>query len=357
MRQGASADTFHVERLARLLGFEQLSVRLTGDERYAPYMFVGTVLLVDVPVLNTVNLTRGYPGSMGSPWWEWPGAVWWLIPVVVLLGVYLLRALRTRYQTAASAVGSEDEPVFDTAMSSRLQYGMLIVGTVVFIVWLSSTLGFFYGRAGVLVGSVKWFLIVPLFYNPIATDLAAAYVHVQLILPLNIRRNRVDLDFSDPRRLGGLHPIGRTMRFAALAAFVALSLYSFLWFVGLATVLDPILPTTARTTVVVFFVLTWTLASVLLISGLYLVHRHMRENRAERLEAIHGRLRRLGADDESVPYARPTTPDEFRSYVWDYLNLARVEQTRTVPLNVAVIWELLAAALFPVGLQLLVTII
>lgn len=357
MCRGEPRSTFWVERSAQRLGFDRLSARVLGDERWAPYLFVGAALFLDVPVLNSVNYVRGYRGTMGSMWWEWPGVIWWLIPAIVIGALFLLRSLRARYYRAADVTGEDAAPAFDPTLSRRLQVGTLLVGSVVFLVWLSTSLGFIFARTGPVVGSVKWFVIVPLVYNPLATDLAAAYVHVQLVLPHRIRRAGVPLDFSDPRRLGGLYSVGRTMRFAAMSMFVALTLYTALWYAGLATGLETALPAWTRLTVIAFFTLAWTLATATLLSGLYLMHRYMRAARRDRLEHIHETIRGLGDDDETVPDTAPGSDAEFRAYVREYVNLDRVERTRTVPLNVAVAWELLGAALLPVALQLLVNVV
>ncbi|HKJ58339.1 MAG TPA: hypothetical protein VKA37_03845, partial [Halobacteriales archaeon] len=251
--QRDGAATFWVERSARALGFDRLAESLLGEADYAPYLYVLTVLFLDVPVVNTINYYRGYDSLMTSPWWGWPGVIWWLIPAVVVLSVYFLRTLRDRYDRALDDVGRQATgPTVDPALSRGLQYSTLLLGLVVFAVWLTTAVGPILEEVGPLVGALKWLVVVPLVYVPIGTDLTAAYVHVQLVLPRRVRAAGVALDFSDPRRLGGMYPLGRTMRFAAAATFVALTLYTVLWSLGLV-VTPEMFSAATRTTVAVFF--------------------------------------------------------------------------------------------------------
>jgi hypothetical protein len=343
--------TFWVERLARSTGFAVLSARLFGERRHAPYLFVLTVVLLDVPVLSTFNYVRGLRNNTAA-WWQWPGVAWWLLPVAVLLAVFLLRALAGRAHGAMRAAGKPgDDAAADARLSRRLQYGTLLLGLASYALWLSTLLGPTLQDEGPVVGSVKFLLFIPVVYLPIATDLAAMYVHVQLVLPLRIREADVPLDFSDPRRLGGFYPVGRAMWFAAVSVFVSLTLYTILWAFGFFVDAQSFPPST-RAVVVAFFALAWTLASVVLVVGLYLLHRHMATCRGERLDEIHETVRQSGGDDETLPYTEPRGDAEFREYMRRYVELDRVERTRTVPFNVVVAWELVAAALFPVVLQI-----
>lgn len=349
--------TFWVERSARGLGFDRLSASLLGEEDYGPYLYVVTVLFVDVPVLNTINYYRGYESLMASLWWEWPGATWWLFAAMIVLSVFFLRTLRDRYERALDEVGRQGAGSHvDPSLSRRLQYGALLLGFVLLAVWLVTAVGSILEEVGLLVGAPKWLLVVPLVYLPIATDLTTAYLHVQLVLPRRVRSADVPLDFSDSRRLGGMYPLGRTMRFAAASTFLALTLYTVLWSVGL-TVTPEMFPTATRTMVVVFFGLAWTLAAGALVAGLYVTHRHMAAGRSAELDRIHGALRLLGDDDESIPYTAPRDEAEFRAYLREYVRLDRVERTRTVPVDVAVAWELVGVAVLPMALQVVTLVV
>lgn len=345
-------NTLWVERAARWTGFDRLAASLFDDERYAPYLFVLVTLFLDAPVLSTVNYLRGRRAPFSSPWWQWPGAIWWLIPALVLLGLFLLRTLSERHDHAARAVGKGDdaEPVVDPTLSRRLQYGMLLLGTLVYAVWLSTTIGNVVEREGPLIGAIKFLLFIPAVYNPIATDLAAVYLQIQLALPARVRRADVPLDFSDPSRLGGFYPVGRVMWLAAVSAFVALTLYTVLWTFGFVNDPDSF-PAATRTTLIVFFVLTWSLAAVTHVAGLYLVHGHMATARDEQLRRIHERIRAMGSDEETLPYTDPDDDAEFRAYLQEYVKLDRVERTRTTPFDVVVAWELVGAAVIPVAIQ------
>lgn len=354
MRRDTEA-AFWVERSAQTFGFERLAEALLGEEGYAPYLFVMTVLFLDVPVLNTVNFLRGYDSLLLSTWWQWPGAIWWIIPVLIVLAVFFLETLRVRYEHAVVVAGKQDDgQSVDPTLSQRLQYGSLALGLVVFVTWLATAVGPILAEVGLVVGAIKWLLFVPLVYVPLATDLAAAYVHVQLVLPLRVREADVPLDFSDSRRLGGMYPLGRSMRFAAVTTFVALTLYTVLWSIGLRVTPDVNSPAT-RTTVVAFFGLTWTFAAGTLVAGLFVTHQHMAARRANELDRVHAAIRELGDDDESIPYTAPRDDVEFRAYLREYVRLDRVERTRTVPLDVAVAWELVGVALLPIALQVLST--
>lgn len=345
--------TLWVERSAQLTGFRRLSTFLLGDTRYAPYLFVLVVLFIDAPVLSTYNYVRGY-GSPTSRWWQWPGVMWWLIPILVILGVFFLRTLVGRSHDAVRGAGKEgdEDPVVNATLSRHLQRGTLLLGITSYAVWLSTLIGPILQDEGPVIGGIKFLLFIPLVYLPIATDLAAVYVHIQLALPLRVRKANVPLDFSDPRHLGGLYSLGRVMWFAAVSVFVALTLYTILWSLGF--VVDPeAFPTTTRTTVIVFFALAWSLATIVLVVGLYLIHQYMTTCREARLNQIHEKVRSLGNDSETLPYTEPSDETEFQVYLQEYVKLDRVERTRTFPFNIVVAWELVGAALIPVALQVL----
>jgi len=140
---------------------------------------------------------------------------------------------------------------------------------------------------------IRWFFLVPLFYVPVVTDLAASYCQVQLLLPTQIRNRNVALDFSDPDRLGGMYPVGRAMQLAAMAMFTALMLYTGYWFLGF-TIAPNIIPSTDRVFVSTIFGIVWILVTSILVIGLYLMHEYMKSRRAAELDSVISGTRSIG---------------------------------------------------------------
>lgn len=350
---GDGEAAFWVERLARVTKFDSLAATLVDDERYGPYLFLLAVLLLDVPVLSTIAYVRQGTFPVDA-WWQWPGVLWWFNPVLIVLVLFFLRTLSDKSHRAVRETGRDvdDGRGVNPWLPRWLQNGALLLGIAIYGVWFSTTVGPIVGRTWPVIAGIKWLVIIPFVYYTLATDLVALYLHVLIVLPLRIRRSEVPLDFSDPRGLGGFHPIGSLMRFAAVSSFVALSLFTLVWsFVFVV----PEWRFTPQSQMIasVFFGLAWSLATLLLVAGVYLVHRHMAACRQEHLDRIHREIRLMGKDGETLPYTNPRGDAEFRRYLQEYVNLDRVERTRTVPFRVSVAWELVGTALLPVVLQIL----
>ncbi|MFB6194880.1 MAG: hypothetical protein ABEI80_01820 [Haloplanus sp.] len=354
MPEGVGGRGFWVERAARVVGFDHLASALFGDDRYAPYLFVSVATLVERPLPAAIKYAVEGMGSPLFRWWEWPGVLWWFVPVTLLVAVAFLRRLRSKYRHASRNVGraSGESQGIDPELPSRLQYGTLVLGLAIFAAWLSTVFGVMVVE-GSPFNQIRWLLIIPLVYVPVATDLAAAYLHVQLVVPLRIRDAGVELDFADPRRLGGMYPVGQTMKFAAMAAFTALLVYTIYWLVGFTVAAGTgIIPPADPRRVTVVFALAWILSVLVLVAGVFLVHQYMQSACEERINRILSRSREIGEDEEVFPYTLPSDDSERQAYVQEYVNLSVVERTRTVPFNVAVTWELVAGAFLPLVLQI-----
>lgn len=349
---------FWVERLARRTGFNTLSQSLLGEERYAPYLLVVTVLFIDAPVLSTVHYFFSDSGG-ALIWWRWPGLLWFLLPVVVISAVFSLRGLRKRYNSAARGIGRTNinRSTMETGFPVILQYSLLLLGLSIYVVVISATVGSFFVfedsviNVNNIVEGIKWLLFIPLIYIPLGTDLATAYAHIQLVLPLRILRKDIPIDFSDPKHLGGMYPVGRTMRFAAISVFAALTLYTLFAWVFI-NIWNTSLSQMSRSVTISFFAFAWVSSTGAFLIGVYILHRHMRTKRQEQLDQCYEEIRKLGGDDETLPYTEPSNDAEFQEYMREYVNLNRVERTSTFPFNVIVAWEMFAAALFPVVLQI-----
>lgn len=357
MRGADQEFTFWVERFARLTRVNHLSAIVLGDQRYAPYVIVllGTVL--ERPIPTAFNYFLGKSELIPFLWWKWPGVLWWLIPAVLVFSVVFLRLLRNRYDRAIHIAGKsrDSTPIVEPGFSLGLQSVTLVFGLVGYGIWLSTAFNQLFATNPIYT-IIRWGFIIPFIYVPIATDLAAAYLHVELVLPLRIRKAEVELDFSDPRRLGGMYPVGRVMRFTAMAAFIALSLYTIYWSVGF-TLLPTLTPPADRHSILVVFVIVWALSIIVPTAGVYLIHQRMAASREAQLNGVLSRTRELGDDKEVFPYTSPGNESERQIYLEEYVKLDLVERTRTVPFNVAYTWELIIGALFPVTLQIVTLVL
>lgn len=365
MGRPASERQFWIERWGKLVP-GRLEARL-GDGNYSPYLVLFVALALDAG-LSWYSHLRGFPGPWA--WWRWPGSLWFLIPIVLVLSIWVLRELRRRYHRAVHSVDTSDD--IDPSLPLWLQLGVFLLGVVSFFAWVLPSMSGIVENSGPVAGSIKWLLLIPLVYVSIATDLVAAYLHVQVVVPWRLCERDalpawlrvvagifqdthapgVSLDFSDSRRLGGLFPVGRTMRFAGMVAFLALTTYSALWLTVYVFELGPIPLITPRT-VLAFYLLPWLLAVGALSAGLYIVHRHMAARRREAIEALNETFGHLEAADETFTGAELLPDSRHRAYVRSFVRLQHVERTSTFPFNVTVLWELFAAALFPSILQLL----
>lgn len=339
--------TLWVERVAGRFGFDRVCARLPRlDPSCAPYLYVLSVLFIDVPVLSTIaylfqpNVT--FHPILDYPWWG-------LVPVGLVLGVYGIRRTRSRFTDAVQVGRGSSEVRVSTPR--RFRVGVYVAALGFYLLSTGPALPELFSTEGTVIGVIKWLGIIPFVYIPLIVEFVVVYLHGLFFLPVALSRDDVDIDFADPTKLGGMGPVGALILTATKLYYLGLTLWTLFKFLGIFIGIKEPVVSPQNLLSITFFTAAWIAGAVLFLGALFVIHRHMLEKRAEKIEEITNRIRNAGTDDEVFPYVEPADHEERVEYLQEYANLRRVEETRTYPFDVNKLWELFAAAVFPVLIQ------
>ncbi|MFB6090192.1 MAG: hypothetical protein ABEJ97_03960 [Halobellus sp.] len=340
-----SGTELWIETFARRTGFERLSESLVQHPRLSPYLFVVAVLVVDVPILSTITYLRGYL----HPLLAFP-LRWAFTPLGLLVAVWIARRLRDEYvraiEDAGRYVGEDSRTV---SFSSRVRYALVITGFLVYFAWLSTSPWAFIAREGPIVGSLKWFVLIPVVYVTLVVDACSLFVHNTLYLPRRLNRLGIELDFSDVLGLGGMYPAGKAMKRGAQLYFGGLAVWSvwqLYWYF-----FTPEQDSFSSVADIVVFALLWLVGICVLAGGVVFVHRFMRLRKEQAVAEIKSNIERLGEDDDSYFYTNPTSQDDKIEYIQQVHHLREVRETRTFPFRISIAWEMFGVVVFPVAIQ------
>lgn len=325
-----------IERIANRLKFDRVSHRAFGTDAYAPYLFVLFVVVFDVPLMSTISYLL-VPGRTFHPLIDLPA--WPLFPLALVLGIFGMRVIRSKYVVARENAGRIEKPI-QVSTPARFRIALFVTVVGVYFIYYFPNLPQVFETEGLVIGAIKYFLIIPFVYFVVLTDFVAVYVHGLYFLPIAIQNQMVPLDFS--KRFGGMKPVGSLLITASVFYFVALTFWT-----GATILNNPILE---GKTFLLHGIL-WGTGILLFSIALWILHRYMHEQKERKLAEIRDTIRNLGSDEEVFPYITPTRQNESIEYMVLYVNIDRVEQTQTYPVDTDRLLELIGAILIPVLLQ------
>lgn len=325
-----------IEQVAQRMGFDQVSHWLFNNEAYAPYLFVLTVVIVDVPILSTISYLF-VDGRTFHPLIDLPA--WPLIPLALVLGVFGMRQIRAKYVRAREEAGRSDDPI-QVGTPERLRMALFLAVVCIYLLYYAMDLPQVFETEGIVIGGIKYLVIIPFVYYLVLTDFVTVYLHGLYFLPVEITRQQLPLDFSS--KFGGMEAVGSLLITASIFYFVELTLWT-----G-STILN-----NSRMELKAFVLhgIMWVVGIVLFLSALWILHRYMAAQKQEELDKVTKRIRSSGSDEEVFPYITPNGSEERTEYMVLYANLDRIEQTRTYPLNTDRLLELFGAIMIPILLQ------
>lgn len=373
------ANRLWIERMSTALGFDRLAANVLDRPGTGPYLFLGTVLFVHIPVLVILNyqLADTYrPLNL-------PGSV--VIAVGLVFGLWAMRRMRDRYEAAVDELGIDGAPTayqqppstparlilrfatsddvceepaaaLEELVASRFKLLVLVVLWGSYVLWLvfnPSGVNGLLQNGHPVVNGVGFFLIIPLVYYPMFADFLGAYGGTLLLLPLKVRAIGY-IDFQDELGYGGLSFIGDLGKSATIYYFVALSAYVVLQLLSEAFgAID-----------VVGYVI-WNAIGIgvgvgvaLFFLPVAITHGHMKHAKHRRIREIADEIKAHGpdSDDQMFPdTAIPTTLDDGHAYLHYYVKLRRLESTREYPIDVSHIQEMMLAAVVPYVAHVTVT--
>jgi len=331
-----------VERAAAAVGANEAVERLTGKDgtRWGPYLLLWSVIFLDAGVLSGIQYARnGFHPVLANPGWLL------LFPVGLSFVVYASRRLRADYRettsrlASATTVPDPDELAFERVVSRRFERSVFLLLLVSYTVWLVAQghlLPFIWTVEGPVVGSVKWFVIVPFVYVRIAADFGAIALGVNVRLPHRVAEMGVEPEFGSLRDRGGFNRlgqlVGRTTRYYFVCfALYTLSTFTYLLLGGNSPYPSPGLPTVAA------FAVLWAAGVGSFLYPVLVLHWHVRAAKRRALDRVTRRLIR----DDGPP---AETAHDVTRHVRLHAKLACIERAGEYPVDAPTVRRFVAAA-------------
>ncbi|KXA90557.1 hypothetical protein AKJ57_04040 [candidate division MSBL1 archaeon SCGC-AAA259A05] len=147
-----------IEKISRKLSFDKIASRIS-KKSHAPYFFVLTVMIIDVPILNTIWYFRtGFHPLIDAP-------TWLLLPPLVFFAIWGSRKIRDKFEEfVRSSSLLEHNNVkkkdFFEIPSPKLKYFFLISGLVLWMIYAIWSIPEIISMSGKL-GYSGFFLFIP----------------------------------------------------------------------------------------------------------------------------------------------------------------------------------------------------
>ncbi|SDX88073.1 hypothetical protein [Halobellus clavatus] len=357
-----------IERGSASFGFDRLSARLFDSTRAGPYLLIGAVVLVHLPLLSVVGWLQTGVLSIAVN----PGEVFQVIawPAVVWI------TLRTKatYETAINDLPDADDPDtealdlegsiserlldligipaapsgkanagLEVLAHARVRYAVLSIGLALYGVQLLTNFAGLVGPVAALTGRpvalVRFTVVIPFVLYPIGAEFLTVVIGALVVLPFKIERASL-IDFSDPHGFAGLSPAGTLFKNVAVSYFILLTLFALFQTVATGTS-----PTDLSSSVLL---LTGVALGVALFVGpMARIKSYLASAKAAKIDALAEAVRRVGSTDELFPYAEPESIDDTSQYTYNHIRMQRVQSTSELPLNFGMLREFLFALFLP----------
>ncbi|MFB6253085.1 MAG: hypothetical protein ABEI06_00580 [Halobacteriaceae archaeon] len=369
--QNGPENYFWIERIARKLGFDRIGEMLFGRPDVAAYIFLSTILFIQIPLFITLNY---YLTGFFDPF-QLPGRI--VIIVGLLYGLWAMRRLRDKYENAVQGiVNDESAEYFEQELSKPAQLLLrfatssgkldspdqtltelsspVFKGTILLILWITYAIwlwfnpagiqGFFVNRHPVLV-AISIFGIIPFIYYLLFAEFLSLYASIVLLLPLKIRSIGY-INFQDEFGYGNLKFIGDLAKSATIYYFIGVAAYFILQVFSEAF---------GRVDVVGYVI--WNAIGISIAIGVALfflpiitIHSHMKHAKHQKIRQIADQIKNKGpsGDTEMFPDTKvPSSIDEGQEYFHLYIKMRRVESNHEYPLDMSHIQELVLGAIIP----------
>lgn len=337
------------ERISRRLRFDYVSSCFFDDESCAPYLFLLTAVFLDVPILSTISFLV-HDGETAHPLLHYPW--WFLVPLGLIGGVVGIRRIRSKFDRAVENAG-QDGGKINVSTPNRLRLGLFVLALVLYYGIIVQDLPQLFLSEGKIVGAIKWLVLIPFVYIVVIVELFAVYLHGVLFLPLALDRQDVPLDFSDPKKVGGMEPVGSVLLSATNFYFLGLTFWTGTTVFGPLTGINGAIKPSPGMESIVFFTIAWGTGVFLFLFSIHTVGKHIRRRKETEIRKTIREIQ--GWRHRPPAFTKNCFGDEegTAEYVRLYLYLDWIEQTETYPIDVERIWTLFGTVVFPVSLKLL----
>lgn len=314
-----------------------------GVREGAPYLYFAILVVLNWGVVALVQyVTVGYHPVLAYPLWFVPA-------IGGLGGLWAARRLVSSYEATrprlTTLVDDPDE-LPSTVAPWRLQVVVLGVLVGAMVAWLL--------QPGVLdqiaavqgpLGLPRHLAIYLLLRLPVVAEVATVIVTIHVLLPWRLASAGLNLDFSDPARLGGLGQVARLLRRSTQVYFLglfAVTLYA------LAPRLFPNQPGVPLTSFASFAVAgAWVAGFGLFTLPAWRLHVEMKRQKDRRCRELRDQLADHGRHPDPLPDFRNVDAgtDELLPYLYLDSALRRVEHTREYPTNAALVRDIVVSSL------------
>lgn len=354
MREDGFAGDPWLERVVRRFGFGWAAERLPGDLN--PLVLYAVAFVVfDVVVL------QGYQHATGRVAVFVENPLWLLTPAAVLGAAFATTELHGRYQVTVERMNLTERAshpsLFDGLVPDRLSLLFVLLGTAFALVNATAfvTVQRIYAVEG-LAGVLGWMVVIPLGYAPVAATFLATYVSVEVLLPRRIERAGVGLYYLDPEELGGMRPVGELVKYAYYIVMLGLVAYA------VATygphVLDGVFEYTAYDppdrSVTLAFTAVWLAAVGTMVYGIYVLHRHMRREKAADLRRLDEEIRDVLEDPWDIA-GLETNDDSVDTFGDLRTKMNHVAATSEYPATFTMWTQVVVGVALPKAIQLVLS--
>lgn len=339
-------DRIWLDQVASGLGFGRIADRLPG---HVPPSYLFASILVSVSFIgeNVARYAAGYlPLYQKNPFII-------LQPIILIGSVYVARMLSAGYDNAMAEMNvtnrTSNHEALTTLVPSYLPWVIFGIAAGFSLIRAVFAMGLttIYQNGGVSA-LIKWLIVQPFIYAPIAAQILAVFLALELLVPVRLSKSDIGIDFIDPQGLGGLRPIGELIKqsyYYIMVGLVAFVFVIYAPFVG--TDWSP----TAFTNVA--FTLTWLLTVAIVAFAVYTLHRFMHREKRAQLQELNRRLEDLVENRWDVKEYR--VPDENRDEI-DRIHqqMDRISNTREYPAKFSIWSQLLLSIAIPKVVQYVV---
>lgn len=361
-----SKNELWIEKIARETKFEDFGEQVFNKKGLGPYLFflVFPMLVLWIVIQGITFLRFGWFPS-------WPPYRAWAFPVGLGIGIWGLKKMRKKYYNVvgtliSSDLSSENKKEFFEILPRKLKNFLLISGFLMLTIavfksalpvlrnpsligeaWLGSPLA-----TGYIIGSLNysiWFLWVV-----VVAEFIAVFVGIHFFLPRKIQKSKIELDYSDPERYGGMKPVGSLIKFSSSLYFLAL----FIWtctFLTTFLVMPEFEIVPFKTGITIFFSGAWIGGILLFLLPLFKINSHIRDRKMKKIRELKKKMRKDGTQNEGFLRAEPETLEETSKYIHRYIQFEHAHNLKEFPLNFTMIKEFVAIVIAPLGFHIITT--
>lgn len=341
-------EALFVEQVANKMNFDTLAKALPVSDIYPPYLFLATLILIDLGFVNTyLHFTGATHALIDTP-------MIITAPLGLVLAAFGIRYMSDRYANVIRDLHIEERVQgADVKKFERLiplRFKIVGYGIAVFLLYLHIVINIGISNVIEIEGTaalINWFVIWPL-YLTFVVEFTFIYFGIHFLVPRRISRTNLGLFFYDPRNMGGFGTVGELLKRSYYLYTGGLLLYVVLVY-GPATFSFGQTPGTPGLVDIAFFSSAWLVGIISIGYSMLTMHRIMSGEKEDRIGELEKELRKIVDNPYNINSSGVTDQDQ-----WDDVSrrLEEVRNTRTYPATFAMWSQILISVISPQVLQI-----